>query len=97
MKTLLLASLLTAFAAQGAQAQNASTPPPSTGADAKAVWEKPAAICNPYQAEKDAEGNMKPAVKALYDASQTPEDRNVNAARNIICNPPTRQAPKKDN
>ena len=87
IKKLLFTTLFSAFAGLSVQAQATERTEPTPAAP-EAAWEKPAAICDPYQAEKDAEASMKPAVKAVYNAFQTPEDKTVNAARNIICNPP---------
>lgn len=56
----------------------------------EAAWKPSRAVCDPYKAEKQAENSMKPAVKSLYNAGQSTEDKRVNAVKNIYCNPPVK-------
>ena len=96
MKKLFFLAALGVFASFSSHAQassqyNAQSNPSAAPANGS-LWTPPATICDPYIAEKKAEASMKPVVKGLYNAAQTPEDKNINAARNVICNPPIKSA-----
>lgn len=66
----------------------------------KPMWEPNKAICDPIKAEKEAESQMKPAVKSVYDMEKKSRGKEQNlseAALNVYCNPPVKSSESKTN